>query len=446
MTTGEAQTAFTEARRAVARGDYDTAEALLERGKAIKAGQPLGDPALFWQAQEAVKTIRAERRWSSRVDSALDGARSAALLKEISPQALRLADELHGGDYAKMIGDKHAAFVRFLRGVPLDQLGSIANKAVLSADQVLSAIEGDLSTSEAKATMITAAESLGGFTVAGALSERIRSRAASFSVVRPRTMAEAAGPDLALPFIQGSGDAYPNALRGGWYSETQAVNDESITMGLARPSINLLRFRIKMSKSLIQDAGPRLVSTFESAVALAKTAREDAAFLVGSGAGEPLGLLALQAPGVLDNKDIRVTNSGVANTISADGVLRMLYSLPAQYRRAPGFAVACNKDTLTVLRLLKDGSGRYLFNPDDYTIDGYPLAESEHMPGIAADAYPIVCGDFAGYGIVDRIDLAIVAWDDSTTAAVDQIWFDARSRLGGQPVEGYRFAALKCAV
>ena len=76
---------------------------------------------------------------------------------------------------------------------------------------------------------------------------------------------------------------------------------------------------------------------------------------------------------------------------------------------------------------------------------GYPLAESESMPGIAADAYPMLAGDFAGYGIVDRVDLSIVSRDDATTAEVDQIWFDTRSRLGGNVTEGYRFSALKVA-
>jgi HK97 family phage major capsid protein len=67
------------------------------------------------------------------------------------------------------------------------------------------------------------------------------------------------------------------------------------------------------------------------------------------------------------------------------------------------------------------------------------------MPDVAADATPIVFGDFAsGYAVADRVGFDILR-DDYTGAANGIIKLHARRRVGGRVVMGEALAKLKIA-
>ncbi len=67
------------------------------------------------------------------------------------------------------------------------------------------------------------------------------------------------------------------------------------------------------------------------------------------------------------------------------------------------------------------------------------------MPAIAANAYPLIFGDFRGYVIADRIGMTIDRVTDTTTTGQNKVAFFARRRLGGGVVEPFRFKAQKLA-
>jgi len=366
----------------------------------------------------------------------------------LSPEARRLADELHGGDYARTSWEKNEAYTQYLRGEPFERLGAIAKKAVLSPRRIEAAVALGMGAAELKAVQQESQDTLGGVLVAEVVSDRILSRSAALAVVRPRAFVSTVGVggSLAVPIVTGGNSTYTNALRGRTMSETQAISglEENFRLGMVKPPVHLLRVRCRVSKSLQEDAGPRLISIFEQQAAFWKAAKEDNLFLVGTGANEPLGLLAQQVPGTLANGDITVVNSGSAAAITADGVINTVYSDgSAQYRAQPGYCIACSTNTLKQIRILKDSSGRYLFDDRDHRLLGYPLVETPSVPEIAANAFVLICGDMEGYAIIDRIGLSIVQYNDSHTADTDEMYFDVRVRLAGTVAQGWRFSVLR---
>ncbi len=79
------------------------------------------------------------------------------------------------------------------------------------------------------------------------------------------------------------------------------------------------------------------------------------------------------------------------------------------------------------------------------TILGRPAVEAVDMPDIAANAYPVVFGDFASaYRIYDRIALSLLR-DPYTQATNGLTRFHARRRVGGRVVRAEAIRKLKIA-
>ncbi|GBD48531.1 phage major capsid protein [Methylopila sp. Yamaguchi] len=169
---------------------------------------------------------------------------------------------------------------------------------------------------------------------------------------------------------------------------------------------------------------------------------EGLAFVKGTGAGQPKGLLT--AAGIAEIK------TGVAAdfpaTNPADVLVKMFHALPTVHS-ARGCWIM-NRKTLGLVRLWKDAQGRYLVNdPKDggfSTLFGRPVIEATDMPDVAAGAFPIMFGDLSGYRIVDRVGLSFLR-DPYSLAGVGQVRFHARKRTGADVTHPDRFVKLKVA-
>jgi HK97 family phage major capsid protein len=180
---------------------------------------------------------------------------------------------------------------------------------------------------------------------------------------------------------------------------------------------------------------------------------EDQKFLTGTGADEPQGILKDLTTGGPYNTDITTQNSGAAAAITFDALVNMPFNLAGQYRarKSDSVAFAFTSTTAGLLSQLKDGTGRYLWaemygnnavgNPD--TLRGWAYAETEQLPEVAANTYPIIFGDWSGYRIVDRIGMSVQRYDDSALADTDSVAFYVRRRFGGQVAEGWKLAVMK---
>ena len=93
-----------------------------------------------------------------------------------------------------------------------------------------------------------------------------------------------------------------------------------------------------------------------------------------------------------------------------------------------------NRTTESVIRKFKDSTGNYIWQPGTTagqppTLLGYPVAEADDMPDIAANSYSVAFGDFArGYLIVDRVGVRVLR---DPYSAKPYVLFYTTKRVGG---------------
>lgn len=171
----------------------------------------------------------------------------------------------------------------------------------------------------------------------------------------------------------------------------------------------------------------------------------------GAGVNACLGILDANAAG--PSTPIANTVSGSAATIAGpagsmgDGLVNLFHSVKTAYAMRGTWAL--NRLSLGKVRLLKDTTGQYLWQPGlspgmVNTILGAPYVECPDMPDEGANTYPIAFGDWKrAYTMTDRVEMSVTR-DPFTLANVGQVKFFARRRVGGQVVLGEALRLLKC--
>lgn len=210
-------------------------------------------------------------------------------------------------------------------------------------------------------------------------------------------------------------------------------------MGQTELTLRGMSTYVDVNNVLLQDA-PQVETEVRAAVTEDYAKKESIAFVNGNGVTQP--------EGVMVNDKIAITKNGHATVIQPDGLITLLYAQPATYRNAGVWAM--NGSTLASVRKLKDGQGNYLWQPSyqagqPETILGRPVLEVLDMPDIAANAFPILYGDFSGYRIVDRQALTFLV-DPYTRAVNKQTRYHSTRRLGGRVLMPAKFRKLKMEV
>lgn len=138
---------------------------------------------------------------------------------------------------------------------------------------------------------------------------------------------------------------------------------------------------------------------------------EAAAYVAGTGTGQPRGVMSYAAAATTDSDATRAAGvlqyavSGSATSITSDAIKKFFWSLRAAYRANATWLMSSS--TASVLDCLKDGDGRYLWRDgiaagSPPSLLGRPVAFDENMPAVTGGAFPIAFGDFRrGYTIVD---------------------------------------------
>ncbi|MDW5314082.1 phage major capsid protein [Rhizobium sp. PL01] len=225
-----------------------------------------------------------------------------------------------------------------------------------------------------------------------------------------------------------------------WKGEAVVSEASEPTFDQMEISIKEATTHVDIGNWLIEDASADVEAEVRLALAEDFAAKEGLAFVNGSAAAEPKGFMA--------EAGITSGLNGHATNLSADAFISLMYSLPAIYRNRGTWAM--NGTTLAAVRKLKDGQGNYLWQPafvagQPETILGRPVVELLNMPDIAANAFPIIFGDFkAGYRIYDRIELAVRP-NPYLLATEGLVRFHARRRVGAGVVRPEVFRKLKMA-
>ena len=225
-----------------------------------------------------------------------------------------------------------------------------------------------------------------------------------------------------------------------WKGEAVASEASEPTFGDMEISVKELTTHVDLSNWLIEDASADIIGEVNLALAEDFGAKEGKAFV---------GVTDTAAPsGFMNEAAVANTLNGHATNLNADQLIKLMYALPGIYRNRGTWVM--NGTTLATIRTLKDGNGNYLWQPSyqagqPETILGRPVVELVDMPDIAANAFPIMFGDFkAGYRIYDRIAFGVMP-NRYLLATEGQVRFHARRRVGAGVVRPDAFRKLKMA-
>lgn len=261
---------------------------------------------------------------------------------------------------------------------------------------------------------------------------------------------------ITLPKVNyATDDLYSTGMRVTWTGEVPASSTTHRAtqplFGQAKIPVYTAMLSIPLTKDLLEDTGVDLEAWISAKFMETIELLYDSMILGGTGVNQPSGILA--NPGGTDQPATVAT--GDASTITADGVTDLIFALPEQYDGDSTVALFNKTSTGKALAKLKDGDGRYLWGfgrQDDglapsikgRQILGYPTLWSGFMPDIAANAYPIIFGDFKGYMLVRRIGLSIQILRE-LLAETNQVLVLGRVRFGGQVLEPWRLKVQKVA-
>lgn len=239
---------------------------------------------------------------------------------------------------------------------------------------------------------------------------------------------------------------YPRRVTGTsatWVAETADRSESGMTFEQVTLTPHELATFTDVSNALLEDNAYGLEGELltDYAESFAKT--EGLAFVKGTGVGQPTGIMT--AAGIAE------VTTGASNDFPAnpaDVLIGMFHSIATTYAQSGVWMM--NRNTLGTIRQWKDGNGRYLVldpisNGAPSTLLGRPIVEMPDMDDVAADAFPILFGDFSGYRIIDRVGLSTLR-DPFSLATKGQVRFHARKRVGADLTHPDRFIKLKVAV
>jgi HK97 family phage major capsid protein len=241
-----------------------------------------------------------------------------------------------------------------------------------------------------------------------------------------------------------------------WVGETDTRSQTSTPqVGMWEIPVHELYAYPMVTQKLLEDAmidveawiGGKAVNKFSR--------KENAAFVNGTGAKQPKGILQYSFVSTDDSTrpwgTFQYVASGAAadfaTTAPADKLIALIFEVKAAYRQRANFLMA--RRTVAAIRKLKDGQGNYLVdlrlrdNALVESIFGFPVVDGEDMPTVGANNLGVLFGDFGeAYTIVDRLGVSVVR-DNITQPGF--VKYNMRKRVGGGAVNFEAVKALKFA-
>ncbi len=246
----------------------------------------------------------------------------------------------------------------------------------------------------------------------------------------------------------------------GWVGETAvrpATNSPQFT-DLAIPQFDLY-CNLQSTQQLLDNAQFNVDDWIVTNIAEEFARNEGAAFISGAGAAssQPSGFLASLNSAFDDTSGSRpfgtlqYIRTGVAGawpaSNPADLLMKVLFSLKAAYRKDAAWVMS--KNTLSIISVLKDSTGRFIFTPVSEPgvppmLLGYPVVECEDMPTVVPNSLSVAFGNFKrGYQIVDRIGTRVLRDPFSNKPYVG---FYCVKRTGGAVVNSEAIKLIKFSV
>lgn len=228
--------------------------------------------------------------------------------------------------------------------------------------------------------------------------------------------------------------------------ESELTADSSLATGRRDLSPQLLTKLVLVSHKLLQFSS-RVESIVNQRLAYKFAVAEEKAFLTGNGSGKPLGLFYASSDGISTGRD---TTCASTTLFTADELIDLAYSIPAQYTKSPSFGWIMHRLSVAKCRKFKNGDGYYIWQagiamdrPD--TLLNFPVYQSEYAPSTyTTGLYVALLGDMKYYKIADVANLEMQRLNERF-ATKNQVGFLGRRYLDGSPVLEQAFARLKLA-
>jgi HK97 family phage major capsid protein len=282
----------------------------------------------------------------------------------------------------------------------------------------------------------------GGYLVSPDTSGRIAALVYESSPIRQL----AATQEISTSELEGQNDL--DEADSGWVGETQARPGNTATPGVGVWKIPLHEqyAEPRATQKLLDDARVDVEAWLARKVSARFVRQENTAFVTGNGVLRPRGFTTYAAgtPTAAVWDRIEQVASGAAATLTADGLINLVFALKSAYLQGAVFGM--NRSTQRVVRTLKDGNGAYIWQPDftqriAASLLGYPVVEMADMANVGAGALPVVFGNFReAYQIVDGPGVRVLR-DPYTTKGY--VKFYTTKRVGGDVVN---FEAIKLQV
>jgi len=221
-----------------------------------------------------------------------------------------------------------------------------------------------------------------------------------------------------------------------WTAEL-LIGDEDSTMKYGKRELypHPLAQYIKVSKKLVRASALNIESIVRDRLAYKASIVEENAFLNGTGVAEPLGVFTASALGISTGRDVSTGNTITA--LKADNLIECKYTLKPGYWGKARWIFS--REAVKNIRLLKDGSGNYLWRAGlqgdrGDTILDFPVIMSEYVPHVfTTGLYVGILGDFSNYWIADALDMEIQVLVE-LYAATNQNGYVLRKETDGMPV------------
>lgn len=192
--------------------------------------------------------------------------------------------------------------------------------------------------------------------------------------------------------------------KAAFRSEGAVKNTSTVDFGETVLTPYSIAAIVPLSNELVADSMVNIVDLVTRYIAQGISEREEKAFWIGNGSGQPTGI---------DNYTFVTLDPGAGATDvqRADAIRRSIFKVPQGYRA--NAAYVCNSLTLERLFTLKDSNNNYLLQrlPDspELRLNGRPVYEQNDLA-----AGKMFVGDFSYYYIADREGISVAISTEAT--------------------------------
>lgn len=309
--------------------------------------------------------------------------------------------------------ERRAAFTNYLRfgyaGMPAEQRAMLSQATASPEEQRAMGIGSDVA---------------GGYWVPDEPRRAIEMAMLTFSGMREAgtVIQTTSGGDLPAPTVNDTSNT------GELVGEHQTVTEQDVSLGQVVLRAYMYSSKeVKVSLELLQDSAYDVEAMLRDIFAQRLGRIQNTHFTSRGGTG-PTGII---------NDAVNGQTAAATGSITSDELIGLEYSVDRAYRVGARFMFHSN--TCRDIRKLKDGDGRYIWQPgmqagQPNTLNGYPYTVNDDMPTMATGVKSVLFGLLSKYLIRDVTGIQVLRLNERH-AENRQVAFFAYQRTDGKLID-----------